>query len=125
MTWTRQLYESILELETILKMSLPSPEFVFLSASQTAMGSVELTNESFHLVGGFIAAGFRGAIGTMWSMQDADGPLVSGAVYTHLFRQGQPEKATDAAEALQLAVRKLRDTGVSYERWVPFIHMGL
>ncbi|KAJ6620515.1 CHAT domain-containing protein, partial [Mycena sp. CBHHK59/15] len=92
-----QLYEGILELETILQMSLSNAEFVFLAACQTAKGDDQLMNESFHLGGGFIAAGFRGAIGTMWSMLDADGPVVAEAVYTHLFADGQKPQASDAA----------------------------
>ncbi|KAJ7738679.1 hypothetical protein DFH07DRAFT_752413 [Mycena maculata] len=84
-----------------------------------------LVNESFHLGGGFIAAGFKGAIGTLWSMNDEDGPLVAETVYSHLFRDGRQPQASDAAEALHLAVRKLREKGVPYERWMPFIHMGV
>ncbi|KAJ6563210.1 CHAT domain-containing protein [Mycena sp. CBHHK59/15] len=120
-----QLYEGILDLETILRMPLSHAEFVFLAACQTAMGDAELANESFHLGGGFIAAGFRGAIGTMWSMLDQDGPVLAEAIYTHLFSNSKKPQATDAAKALQLAVRKLHDSGVSYERWVPFIHIGV
>ncbi|KAF8185221.1 CHAT domain-containing protein [Mycena galopus ATCC 62051] len=75
-----------LELETILRMSLPSAEFVFLAACQTAMGDAVLVNESFHLGGGLIAAGFRGAVGTLWSMDDKDGPLVAESFYSYLFR---------------------------------------
>ncbi|KAJ7900804.1 CHAT domain-containing protein, partial [Mycena leptocephala] len=71
------LYDGVLDLETILHMSLPNAELVFLAACQTAMGDAELVNESFHLGGGFIAAGFRGAIGTLWSMDDRDGPAVA------------------------------------------------
>ncbi|KAJ6603927.1 CHAT domain-containing protein [Mycena sp. CBHHK59/15] len=119
------LYEGILDLETILRMPLSHAEFVFLAACQTAMGDAELANESFHLGGGFIAAGFRGAIGTMWSMLDQDGPVLAEATYSHLFGNGKKPQATNAAKALQLAVRKLRDSGVSYERWVPFIHIGV
>ncbi|KAJ6580412.1 CHAT domain-containing protein [Mycena vulgaris] len=118
------LYGGILELETILKMPLPNAEFVFLSACETAMGDAELVNESFHLGGGFITAGFRGAVGTLWSMNDADGPLVAKLVYSHLFRDGLPQ-ASDAAEALHLAVTELRARGVPCERWIPFIHMGV
>ncbi|KAJ7263828.1 CHAT domain-containing protein [Mycena rebaudengoi] len=72
-----QLYGGTLELETILQMSLPNAEFVFLAACQTAKGDAALVNESFHLGGGFIAAGFQGAIATMWSMDDKDGPIVA------------------------------------------------
>ncbi|KAJ7751785.1 CHAT domain-containing protein, partial [Mycena maculata] len=118
------LYNGMLELETILQMPLSNPEFVFLAACQTAMGDVDLVNESFHLGGGFIAAGFRGAIGMLWPMNDEDGPLVAETFYSHLFQDGKRPQVTDAAEALHLAVRKLREKKVPYERWIPFIHMG-
>jgi CHAT domain-containing protein len=114
-----------LELEGILKMPLSNAEFVFLAACQTAMGHPELGNESFHLGGGLIAAGFQAAIGTMWSMRDEDGPVVAEIIYQHLFADGRGPKVTDTATALQLAVRKLRDDGVPYQCWVPFIHMGV
>ncbi|KAJ7077345.1 CHAT domain-containing protein [Mycena epipterygia] len=114
-----------LEMETILRMPLKNAEFVFLAACQTAMGDAKLDNESFHLGGGFIAAGFRGAIGTMWSMNDSDGPVVAEVVYSHLFREGRQPQANDAAEALHLAVKELKERKVSYERWIPFIHMGI
>jgi tetratricopeptide (TPR) repeat protein len=120
-----QLYGGTLELETILQMSLPNAEFVFLAACQTAKGDAAPVNESFHLGGGFIAAGFQGAIATMWSMMDEDGPVVAETVYSHLLGSGQPPRASEAAKALQLAVRKIRDAGVPYERWVPFIHLGI
>ncbi|KAJ7245522.1 CHAT domain-containing protein [Mycena rebaudengoi] len=120
-----QLYGGTLELETILQMSLPNAEFVFLAACQTAKGDAALVNESFHLSGGFIAAGFQGAIATMWSMMDEDGPVVAEAVYSHLLGSGERPRASEAAKALQLAVRKMRDAGVPYERWVPFIHLGI
>ncbi|KAJ7500758.1 CHAT domain-containing protein [Mycena galericulata] len=119
------LYGGILELDTILKMPLSNAELVFLAACQTAMGDSELVNESFHLGGGLIAAGFRGAIGTLWSMNDADGPPVAKNVYSHLFRDGKHPQASDAAEALQLAVDELKAQNVSYERWIPFIHLGV
>ncbi|KAJ7817421.1 CHAT domain-containing protein, partial [Mycena leptocephala] len=120
-----QLYGGKLELDTILRMPLPNAQFVFLAACQTAMGDAKLVNESFHLCGGFITAGFQSAIGTMWSMNDSDGPTVAESVYSHLFREGQQPKHTDAAEALHLAVKELKSRKVPYERWVPFIHMGV
>ncbi|KAJ7209058.1 CHAT domain-containing protein [Mycena rebaudengoi] len=119
------LYEGTLDLETILRMPLPNAQFVFLAACQTAMGDAKLVNESFHLGGGFITAGFRSAIGTMWSMHDSDGPTVAEVVYSHLFRNGQEPQASDTAKALQLAVNELKKQKVPYERWVPFIHLGI
>ncbi|KAJ6574123.1 CHAT domain-containing protein [Mycena capillaripes] len=120
-----QLYEGTLELETILRMPLSNAQFVFLAACQTAKGDAALVNESFHLGGGFIAAGFRSAIGTMWAMNDEDGPIVAEIVYSHLFRKGQQPQASEAAEALHLAIKELKKRRVSYERWVPFIHIGV
>ncbi|KAJ7153917.1 CHAT domain-containing protein [Mycena crocata] len=119
------LYGGDLELETILQMPLPNAEFVFLAACQTAKGDATLVNEAFHLGGGFLAAGFRGAVGTLWSMTDADGPLVAESFYSHLFRHDRQPEATDAAEALHHAVKDLRARGVSHERWIPFIHLGI
>jgi CHAT domain-containing protein len=110
-----RLYRGNLELETVLRMPFPNAQFVFLAVCQTAMGDAQLVNESFHLGGGFIPAGFQSAIGTMWSMNDNDGPVVAEIVYSHLFRDGQHPKHTDAAEALQLAVKHLKDTKVPYE----------
>jgi CHAT domain-containing protein len=46
-------------LETILRMPLQNAQFVFLAACQTAMGDTQLVNESFHLGGVFITAGFQ------------------------------------------------------------------
>jgi len=119
------LHAETLELETILRMSLPNAQFVFLSASNTAKGNNDLVNESFHLAGGFIAAGFRGAIGTLWNISDSDRPLVAEIFYSHLFRNGRTPDASEAAEALQLAVKELKARHVPYERWVPFVHLGV
>jgi CHAT domain-containing protein len=120
-----QLYGGVLDLETILRMPLPNAQFVFLATCQTAMGDAQLVNESFHLGGGFITAGFQSAIGTKWSMNDSDGPTVAEIVYSHMFREGQHPKNVEAAEALQLAVKHLKDKKIPYERWVPFIHIGV
>ncbi|KAJ7464393.1 CHAT domain-containing protein, partial [Mycena latifolia] len=127
-----QLCDGQLDLGSILQMSLPNPEFVFLAACQTAKGDTELVNESLHLGGAFVTAGFKAAIGTMWTMMDEDGPIVAETVYSHLFDEQRLKRlnmrhpeAKDTAEALQIAVRKLRDSGVPYECWMPFIHIGV
>ncbi|KAJ7892187.1 hypothetical protein B0H13DRAFT_1457501, partial [Mycena leptocephala] len=76
-----RLYGGNLDLETILRMPLPNAQFVFLAACQTAMEDTQLVN----VIMGFITAGFQSAIGTMWSMNDNDGPVVTEIVYSHLF----------------------------------------
>jgi hypothetical protein len=61
-------------------------------------------------------------------MDDEDGPKVVDVFYNHIFgtgRESHPD-STKAAEALHLAIKKLRtEKGVSFQRWVPFIHLGL
>ncbi|KAJ7101734.1 CHAT domain-containing protein [Mycena epipterygia] len=118
------LYRSSLDLDAIARIQNPNAQFVFLAACKTAVGDSKLVNEALHITGGFIAAGFKGAIGTLWSMCDDDGPFVARTVYRHLFRNGQAPKVTDTARALDLTVKVLRHK-VPYHRWVPFVHIGV
>jgi len=67
----------------------------------------------------------------MWSIKDEDGPTVADSFYENLFRgvSANGEKpypdTKEAAWSLHCAVKKLRDAGLCFRRWVPFIHMGL
>jgi CHAT domain-containing protein len=119
------LYDGTLELAQILNASLPNAEFVFLSACQTATGDARLVNESMHLAGGLIFAGFLAAIGTLWNMSDSDGPKIAQDVYGKLFADGRNPNVTETAEALKMAVQKLRDQGAPFQQWMPFIHIGV
>ncbi|KAJ7465373.1 TPR-like protein [Mycena galericulata] len=118
---------SRLTLSNIIQLSLPDADLAFLSACQTATGSQELQDESVHIAAGMLLAGYRGVIGTMWSIMDNDAPQVASDVYTHLL-EALPPDPKRAAEALHLAVRKLRErpgTRKSFLHWVPFIHFGV
>jgi hypothetical protein len=62
------------------------------------------------------------------SISDIDGPTIADTFYKILFKDTttanpRPD-TTQAARALHLAVAKLRSEGVSFVRWVPFIHLG-
>jgi CHAT domain-containing protein len=118
---------SRLTLSNIINLALPNADLAFLSACQTATGSQRLQDEAVHLTAGMLLAGYRGVIGTMWSIQDNDAPQVAGDVYAHILEASPPDP-TRAAEALYLAVRKLQDrlgAEKSFSRWVPFIHFGV
>ncbi|PPR03087.1 hypothetical protein CVT24_012400 [Panaeolus cyanescens] len=114
-----------LDLQTIIATSIPSAEFAFLSACETATGDADMRNEALHLAGGMLFAGFKAAIGTLWSIHDADGPIVAQSVYSYLFAEGQRPSALRTAEALHLAIRDLRMRGAPPHRWAPFIHIGI
>ncbi|KAJ7479020.1 TPR-like protein [Mycena latifolia] len=120
---------SKLTLSHIIQLRLPHADLAFLSACQTATGSKSLEDEAVHLTAGMLLAGYRGVIGTMWSIKDNDGPQVATDVYAHLFKMSPPD-STRAAEALHLAVQNLRMSDCaggtkSFPRWVPFIHVGV
>ena len=60
-------------------------------------------------------------------MKDEDGPTIVDTFYEELFSgspDGRQPDMTKSALALHLAVKKLRSKGISFYRWVPFIHMG-
>jgi CHAT domain-containing protein len=118
------LRDGRLHLGDIFKLNLPNADFAFLSACQTAVGDMRLQDEAMHLAAGFLFAGFRSAVATMWSMRDADGPLVSEAVYKQLFMNGTPDRSRTAF-ALHSAIQVMRKNNIPMFRWVPFIHLGI
>jgi CHAT domain-containing protein len=118
------LSNGVLRLREILSAELSNTKFGFLSACQTATGDVELANESFHLAGGLLSAGLKGAIGTLWSIADEDAPEVAREVYKATVSRDGLDLGK-AAEGLQNAVRKMREKNLPPHRWIPFIHVGI
>ncbi|KAJ7230028.1 CHAT domain-containing protein, partial [Mycena pura] len=101
----------------------------FLSACETARGDINLRDETMHLAASLLYAGFRGVVGTMWLIQDADGPEVADMFYDFLFRDsaasGKPPDLARAAEALHYAMTEMqKKPDISFTRWVPFVHYG-
>ncbi|KAF7369640.1 CHAT domain-containing protein [Mycena venus] len=105
----------------------------FLNACETAKGDAEVVDEAMHLAATLLFSGFGGIVGTMWAINDADGPKVADVFYEHLFENCDPTHdppilpdVRKAAEALHVAVAKLRaEPDMSFKRWVPFVHYGL
>ncbi|KAJ7715078.1 tetratricopeptide repeat-containing protein [Mycena maculata] len=110
-----------------------SMSLAFLSACETAKGDQRTPDESMHLAATLLFAGFRGVVATMWTMDDKDGPNIADTFYEHLFEGCDAKSSppvlpnlTNTARALHLAVMKLRkDPGMTFQRWVPFVHYGL
>ncbi|KAF8436591.1 CHAT domain-containing protein [Boletus edulis BED1] len=115
-----------LTLRDMLSLSRPHGGLAFLSACQTATGDEDLTDEAVHIAAGMLFAGYGGVVGTMWSISDRLAPVVARDLYEHLFRNGTRPDYREAARALHEAIGQLRDSGeVSFNEWVPFIHVGL
>ena len=119
------LHDGKLSLSQVISQSLPNAEFAFLSACQTAKGDDGLPDEVVHLAAGMLVAGYRGVVGTMWSIRDEDGPLIADEFYSRVCGEGKLD-SREAAAALHFAVKRLQE-GVgerNFLRWVPFVHFG-
>jgi hypothetical protein len=62
-------------------------------------------------------------------MRDGDGPTIADTFYEELFHGPDGELAqhpntSRSAQALHVAVKKLRSKNVPFHAWVPFINMG-
>ncbi|KAL5634393.1 hypothetical protein ACGC1H_002452 [Rhizoctonia solani] len=119
------LHGGTLDIAAISKRSLKNKGLAFLSACQTATGDEKLPDEAIHLASGMLMAGYSSVVATMWSVHDADAPLVADKVYAHLVTDMKIENG-GAGRALHSAVAHLRQQvgDQAFERWVPYIHIG-
>ncbi|KAF8127387.1 CHAT domain-containing protein, partial [Boletus edulis] len=115
--------ERRLKISDIIGLSRSRGGLAFLSACQTATGDEGLSDEAVHIAAGMLFAGYAGVIGTMWSISDKLAPIVARDVYEHLFRNGTRPDYREAAWALHEAIGRQRDGEVSFNEWVPFIHV--
>ncbi|KZV64318.1 TPR-like protein [Peniophora sp. CONT] len=124
------LYDGRLSLADLMQTAANDAQLAFLSACQTATGDENNPEESVHLAAGMLAIGFKGVVATMWSIGDADAPVVVEAYYKKLFeirRTGAVGKGqTGAAYALHEAVKVLREHvgEQNFLSWAPFVHFG-
>ncbi|KAG8794806.1 hypothetical protein FRC12_021339 [Ceratobasidium sp. 428] len=99
---------SMLMLSAIMRKQIKDGGLAFLSACETATGDDTLPDEAVHLAAGMMMAGYPSVIGTMWSIEDADAPLVAEKLYSYLLDGGEADE-TKAAHALHYAIQYLRD----------------
>ncbi|KZV60867.1 hypothetical protein PENSPDRAFT_643984 [Peniophora sp. CONT] len=125
------LHDGPLTLSALMSTVSENSQLAFLSACQTAVGDENIPEESAHLAAGMLAVGFKGVIGTMWSIRDDDAPVVVETFYKTLLalrRAGVVGKGqTGAAYALHEATGRLREYvgEKNFMRWVPFVHYGV
>ncbi|KAJ7249039.1 CHAT domain-containing protein [Mycena rebaudengoi] len=123
----------IMQVNNHTHMMKNTMKLAFLSACETAKGDAKTPDEAMHLAASLLFAGFGGVIATMWRMNDDDGPKIADTFYEYLFKDCSSGSASPrvpdlrkAAKALHLAVTALsREPGMTFERWVPFVHYGL
>ncbi|KAG8884018.1 hypothetical protein FRB98_002659 [Tulasnella sp. 332] len=121
-----RLQDKPLLMQEITRTDLPDAEFAFLSACHTATGDRNTPNEGLHLAAAMQFAGFRGVVGTLWAMDDVDGPDVAESFYRYMFRNGgDGVNYEDAAKGVHEISKALRKSKVPLDRWINFIHVGL
>ena len=121
------LHEEDLSLHDIIKAHLPNARFAFLAACHTAEQSISgLQDEILHLASAMQISGFRSVVGTMWAMEDEDGPELAKRFYEEMLKGDSDTgtRHTRAAHALCKVTRRMRKEGVPMERWVNFVHIG-
>jgi CHAT domain-containing protein len=121
------LHDGRLELSRLMGISHARGKLAVLSACQIAKGSDELPEETVHLSASMLAAGYKSVVATLWPIEDADGPVLSDALYGALKRNLDAGEGLNVAYALHEATAKLRETVPQddFARWVPFVHFGI
>ncbi|GAB1528493.1 hypothetical protein RhiTH_011687, partial [Rhizoctonia solani] len=119
------LQDGILDIRRISQKAFINKQLAFLSACQTATGDKILADETVHMASGLLMAGYPTVIATMWSVMDADAPLVADKFYEVLLKD--PElNHRGAATALHTSVKTLRETvgQEQFVQWLPYVHFG-
>ncbi|KAI0088456.1 CHAT domain-containing protein [Irpex rosettiformis] len=109
-----------------------TPLLAFLSACETARVGKDYAHEAVHLAATMLFVGFKSVVGTMWSMDDMDGPEVAKRVYERLFASELGDGASSeyldpnvVPYAVDEAVCELRAKNASSSRWATYIHVGM
>ncbi|KAG8884206.1 hypothetical protein FRB97_004985 [Tulasnella sp. 331] len=120
-----RLQDKPLSIQQIMCINLPNAELAYLSACHTATGDFRAPDEGLHLAAAMQFAGFRGVVGTLWAMDDIDGPDVAETFYAFMFRDGaEAVSHKDAAKGVWKISKALREKNVPLDRWANFIHVG-
>jgi CHAT domain-containing protein len=120
------LEDGQLTLEEIIKLDLPKAEFAFLSACETTVGQVKLSDEAAHIAGGMLLTGYRGVVATLWPIRDDLAVQVADEFYAQIMRDGKRPDVRRTAEALHISVQKLRKReDIRLIDWIPFVHLGV
>jgi CHAT domain-containing protein len=99
-------------------------DFAGLAACKTAVGGVDLLDESITLAAALHYTGYRHVVAALWSVHDRTTATVFDDLYSALVENGRlhPERA---AIELHRVVLALRDRApLEPRRWTPFTHTG-
>jgi CHAT domain-containing protein len=106
----RDIYDGLLKLEDILKLSL-SADLVVLSACNTAAADGSGAEAVSGLGRGFFYAGARSVLATHWPVETVS----ARELVTHLFQRYAKDSKMTRAKALQQAMLEVIDKGVALD----------
>jgi hypothetical protein len=118
------LWDGRLSLRDLAGQEMGTRELAFLSACETATGSMSHLDESLHLAAAMQFLGYRHIIASLWPITDFSAPEIANQFYSAL-KTGDRLNSKNAAEALHHAVRALRSARPTAPTvWAPYIHLG-
>jgi hypothetical protein len=115
------LWDGPLTLGALAEQPTRGRDLAFLSACQTATGSVGHLDEAIHLAAAMQFLGYRGVVATMWTIADSPAPVVADTFYSAV--AGRPDAASDALHSAASALRRGDPTNPLL--WAPYLHLGL
>jgi hypothetical protein len=120
------LHDGLLGITEIARLRLDTAELAYLSACETSVGSIQLSDESITLATAFQLAGYRHVIGTLWSISDVHAATIARHVYRELKDPRTGGIVADgAAAALDTAILALRNSRRTDPwLWAPYVHIG-
>jgi CHAT domain-containing protein len=120
------LHDGPLNIPTVAGLRLDTAELAYLSACQTSVGGVQLSDEAITLATAFQLAGYRHVISTLWAISDTHAPRVARQVYQKLKNPGADHiDPHDTAAALDTAVIALKNARWAHPwLWASYIHIG-
>ncbi|NEQ36525.1 MAG: CHAT domain-containing protein [Okeania sp. SIO3I5] len=115
-----RLSDGTLDLANLYIQSFPQLSEVFLSCCETNFTLSEITDDVLTLAGGFLTAGARSVVSTLWSVQDD-----STAEFCELYYQfrNQGETSPEALRKAQFELRKIPRFNHPYY-WAAFVSQG-
>lgn len=109
-----------------MQARLPNSELAFLAACHSAASESKVPDEVLSLAAAMQFCGFKSIVGTLWTMNDSDGPILAEQVYKNMLRNGQQNAdVRQSAQAIHLATKHMRESGIALHRWATFIHVGI
>ena len=120
------LHDGPLGITEIVRLRLDTAELAYLSACETSVGGVQLSDEAITLATAFQLAGYRHVISTLWAISDTHASQVAREVYQQVKNPATGHINTDgtaaALDTTLLALKNARRTDPWL--WASYIHIG-